>query len=203
MDKTATRKQSGFTLIELMIGMAVGLIVLSGALYLYLQIFRASQTTLASTQLNRELGILVDTMSGEIRRHGYFATSGANPYQASSSAGISISGSCILYGYDVNADGVQNDNEFRGFKFDLQKLWFARTATAACDSATGWEEFSSTDSILVESLLFNLNIDAHTTGSSTSYTRKVEMTVTAKDHKGITSGTKSVSILIPNNVVVN
>ena len=203
MDKTATRKQSGFTLIELMIGMAVGLIVLSGALYLYLQIFRASQTTLASTQLNRELGILVDTMSGEIRRHGYFATSGVNPYQASSSAGISISGSCILYGYDVNADGIQDDNEFRGFRLDGQKLWSARTASAACDSTSGWEEFSSTDSILMESLLFNLNIDAHTTGTSTSYTRKVEMTVTAKDHKGITSGTKSVSILIPNNVVEN
>ena len=203
MYKSVSRMQNGFTLIELMIGMAVGLIVLSGALFLYLKIYTVSQSTLASTQLNRELGILVDTMSGEIRRHGYFANSGANPYQASSTAGISISGSCILYGYDVNADGVQNDNEFRGFKLDLQKLWFARTATAACASTTGWEEFSSTNSVLVESLLFNLNIDAHTTGSTTSYTRKVDMTVTAKDHKGITSGTKSVSILIPNNVVEN
>lgn len=203
MDKTATRKQSGFTLIELMIGMAVGLIVLSGALFLYLQIFRVSQTTLASTQLNRELGILVDTMSGEIRRHGYFANSGANPYQASSSAGISISGSCILYGYDVNADGIQDDNEYRGFRLDGQKLWFANSSSATCSDIADWEELSSTDTVSIESLIFNLEIDAHSTGSSTSYTRKVEMTVTANDHKGITSSTKSVSIFIPNNVVEN
>ena len=80
------RNQAVYTLIELMIGMAVGLIVLSGALFLYLQIFNVSKTTLASTQLNRELSILLDTMSGEIRRHGYSAQISNSYYQTTSSA---------------------------------------------------------------------------------------------------------------------
>ena len=203
MIKGMRHNQAGYTLIELMIGMAVGLIVLSGALFLYLQIFNVSKTTLASTQLNRELSILLDTMSGEIRRHGYSASSTGAPYQASSSAGLSVAGSCILYGYDVDADGTQNDNENRGFMLNAGKVLFAQTTSAACGSSANWSELTSLDAVSVSDLSFTLNIDSATTGSTTSYTRKVGISITASDPDNLVSSSKNVTVLIPNNVVEN
>lgn len=195
--------QSGYTLIELMIGMAVGLIVLSGALFLYLQIFNVSKTTLASTQLNRELSILLDTMSGEIRRHGYSASSNGGPYQASSSAGLSISGSCILYGYDVNADGNQDDNEYRGFMLNAGKVLIAHTASANCGTTANWSDLSSLETVSVSTLSFALDIDSVTTGTTTAYTRTVDISINASDPDGLVSSSKNVTVLIPNNVVEN
>lgn len=203
MSRSARHNQAGYTLIELMIGMAVGLIVLSGALFLYLQIFNVSKTTLASTQLNRELSILLDTMSGEIRRHGYSASSTGGPYQASSSAGLSVSGSCILYGYDVDADGSQDDNEYRGFMLNAGKILIAQTASATCASPTNWSDLTSLDAVFVSALSFMLNIDSANTGNTTSYTRTVDISISASDPDGLVSSSKNVTVLIPNNVVAN
>ena len=203
MSRVRMKFQSGYTLIELMIGMAVGLLVLSGALFLYLQIFNVSKTTLASTQLNRELSILLDTMSGEIRRHGYSASATGEPYQASSSARLSISGSCILYGYDVNADGGQDDNEHRGFMLNAGKVLFAHTASAACGSTVSWSDLTSLDTVSVSALSFSLDIDSVTTGSTTSYTRTVDISISASDPDSLVSSYKNVTVLIPNNVVEN
>lgn len=203
MIREIRNNQTGYTLIELMIGMAVGLIVLSGALFLYLQIFNVSKATLASTQLNRELSILLDTMSGEIRRHGYSASSTGGPYQASSSAGLSVAGSCILYGYDVDADGTQDDNESRGFMLAAGKVLFAKTASAACGSTANWIDLTSLDAVSVSDLNFSLNIDSATTGSTTSYTRTVGISITASDPNGSVTSSKDVTVLIPNNVVEN
>lgn len=203
MGSTMRRNQAGYTLIELMIGTAVSLIVLSGALFLYLQIFNVSKTTLASTQLNRELSILLDTMSGEIRRHGYSASSNGGPYQASSSAGLSVSESCILYGYDVDEDGSQDDNENRGFMLNTGKVLFAQSASASCDSSANWSDLTNSDAVSVSALSFTLSMDSATTGSTTSYTRTIDISITASDSDDLVSSSKNVTVLIPNNVVEN
>ncbi|NRP09312.1 MULTISPECIES: type II secretion system protein J [unclassified Marinobacterium] len=201
-------KQKGYTLIELMIGMAVGLIVLSGALFLYLQIFNVSKTTLASTQLNRELSILIDTMSGEIRRHGYSALGSNSYYQTnSSSLEVNMSGDCILYGYDVNS----NDNEVsdvssdqKGFRLDSGVIHTKADESANCDPVfdkTHWTAITDESVMDISDLTIALNTVSTANGSVTVYSRSVDLSITASHATESLSSTKSVSVLIPNNYV--
>lgn len=206
------KSQTGYTLIELMIGIVIGLIVLSGALYVYLQIFKASQSVMASTKLNREFGVLVDTVSGEIRRHGYSAASGGGAYQASSLAGLSIvstaSASCLFYGYDVednDVDTVRDSVDLRGFAYDGNSVFFATDEDSVCDPTddTVWDPITDPSSILITEFDVLIPMPAtSSTGSRTVYTRRVELSISGSDPKSEFRTSKDVSILIPNNVLV-
>ena len=198
--------QSGYTLIELMIGMAVGLIVLSGALFLYLQIFNVSKTTLASTQLNRELSILLDTMSGEIRRHGYSAQGSNSYYQTTNSAlDVNVSGDCILYGYDFNSDDADSSADSidqKGFRLDSGVIHTKANKLVDCDSdITVWDAFTDESVLEISDLMITLNTVSTANGSVTVYSRSVDISVTASHATESLSSTKSVSVLIPNNYV--
>jgi hypothetical protein len=59
------------------------------------------------------------------------------------------------------------------------------------------------DAVSVSALSFSLDIDSVTTGSTTSYTRTVDISITALDPDGLASSNKNVTVLIPNNVVEN
>ncbi|NRP15273.1 PilW family protein [Marinobacterium sp. xm-a-152] len=208
MSRLRMKFQSGYTLIELMIGMAVGLIVLSGALFLYLQIFNVSKTTLASTQLNRELSILLDTMSGEIRRHGYSAQGSNSYYQTTSSAlDVNVSGDCILYGYDVNSDDETNVSsdpkvlpDQKGFKLLDNVIYTKSGSLDGCDDSD-WTAFTDKTVMNISDLTFTLNTVSTANGSVTVYSRSVDISIAASHATESISSTKSVSVLIPNNYV--
>ncbi|NRP58502.1 PilW family protein [Marinobacterium sp. xm-d-564] len=200
--------QKGYTLIELMIGMVVGLIVLSGALFLYLQVVTVAETTLAATRLNRELGILVDSISGEIRRHGYSSAGSASFYQTSSTAGLSVSGDkqCILYAYDGGDDDSGSDEvegDRKGFRKVDNAIYVKTNSVGDCNDppdSVNWESFSNPDAVSIAGMRVNLSVSSATDGV-TIYTRTVELTVSAADPSGQVSSSKTVSILIPNNVL--
>ena len=62
--------QSGVSLVELMIGSAVGLIVIAAVLATYAVIARSGSETMASAKLNAELRAAMDMMVRDIRRAG-------------------------------------------------------------------------------------------------------------------------------------
>lgn len=109
-------KQHGFSLTELMIGSAVGLLVIAGAAQLYLLNLRATSDNLRISRLNQELRATLDLLHNDLRRAGYWALEpdsgdpADNPFQ---SAGNRVrlghvtgeaDDSCILYSYDLNSD---------------------------------------------------------------------------------------------------
>lgn len=79
------RRQYGVTLIGLMIGLAVGLLVLSATLQAYLMISEGARDTLREARLDQELRAALDVMRLDIRRAGYWADPNpdplANPFQ--------------------------------------------------------------------------------------------------------------------------
>lgn len=117
--RAAPRRQSGLTLIELLIGMTVGVLVLGGASAVYLLTVRGAAETLHGTRLNQELRAVMEIMQLDIRRAGYWAFPEAadpaqNPFQAQL-GGIQndlrtgqVTGettdSCLTYSYDLNAN---------------------------------------------------------------------------------------------------
>lgn len=109
-------RQAGFSLTELMVGTAVGLIVIAGALQLYVTSVCANADSLRLTRLNQELRAITDLIRNELRRSGYWAGEpGAehpldNPFQSSlndirvGEAAGEAARSCVLYSYDLNGD---------------------------------------------------------------------------------------------------
>nr|WP_200374282.1 hypothetical protein [Thiocystis violacea] len=66
------RRQSGVTLTGLMVGLAVGTLVLSASLQTYLMISEGARDTLMNARLDQELRAALDLMRTDIRRAGYW-----------------------------------------------------------------------------------------------------------------------------------
>ena len=125
------RRGTGFTLIELMIGLVIGLLVTSGVLSVYISTIKSSSSTIKSSRLNQEMATLMNIMANDIRRAGYWdggvaSTPTANPFSqtdtttpanstalevhayasgAYANAGVQGNGDCVVYAYDRDADG--------------------------------------------------------------------------------------------------
>lgn len=65
-------RQSGVTLIGLMIGVAVGILVLAATLSLYLMIAKGARENIRQARLNQELRAALEVMQQDIRRAGYW-----------------------------------------------------------------------------------------------------------------------------------
>lgn len=110
-------KQRGFSLTELMIGSTVGLMVIAGAVQMYLLNLRAATDNLRLSRLNQELRATLDLLHNDLRRAGYWSFAPGldapadNPFQSDANrlrldhAPGENDASCILYSYDANADG--------------------------------------------------------------------------------------------------
>lgn len=129
IQKRALNSTRGFSLIELMVAMVVGLFVAAIVATMYVSIIRANSTTVQFSRLNMDMQAAFDLISRDIQRAGY--ASGAeqalardslgNPTSAAASnavhtamfsavdsggAALDLTSTCILLRYDANGDGV-------------------------------------------------------------------------------------------------
>lgn len=70
--------QGGMTLIELMIGMTVGLIVVGMVTGIYISALGTSSDTLKASRLNQEMSAILNIMVNDIRRAGYANVDGVD-----------------------------------------------------------------------------------------------------------------------------
>lgn len=63
--------QCGMTIIELMVGLTVGLIVVGMVVSVYITSLGTSSDTLKSSRLNQEMSAIINIMANDIRRAGY------------------------------------------------------------------------------------------------------------------------------------
>lgn len=98
----------GFTLIEMMVALVVGLIVVLAATGFVVSVAKANSENIQVTRLTQELRSLSEVMARELRRARYVA----DPVGLIASSGvnnrdditISGSGTCIIFGYDEPPD---------------------------------------------------------------------------------------------------
>lgn len=120
------RLQSGVTLVELMVGVAIGLVVLLGMSSVYVNTTLGSRTTTSANQMNQDLRAMMDIMVNDLRRAGYWGAStfgSVNPFLlATTMPQISTLGTdrdCIVYSYDATyataTPGVTPGVDFFGF----------------------------------------------------------------------------------------
>src|SRR5664279_3838021 len=86
--KAITNKQRGFTLIELMISIVIGLIILAAVLGMFVSMIKSDSDNLKAIRLNHELRAAMSLITRDIRRagvDGLSATRGTGPYPFSTS----------------------------------------------------------------------------------------------------------------------
>lgn len=155
-------KQSGFTLIEIMIALLLGVIVLAATISMYTTTVGSSANTIKSTRLSHDLEAAMTLMINDIKRAGYWggatvtADSRNNVFTAATTNIRIPVNTCILYSYDADDDGTVDDNEYYGFKFEENTLKMRKTGTttADCDDGT-WEEFIEGSQLAITALTFS------------------------------------------------
>ena len=122
------KKQSGLTLIELMVGIVIGLIVVAGGISFYVATIKGSTSTHRITHLTQESGAIMQLITNDIRRAGYgippphvianFSVFDGNVLKTNIAVPLSGNTDCVLYVYDANDDGdiSDADDEHHGFK---------------------------------------------------------------------------------------
>lgn len=157
-------KSGGFTLIELMIAMVLGLIVIGAVLALSLSLMRANNQTIAGTRLTQELRAVAGLMASDLRRAGgvvdplIVATANngnpLNPFAAISTA----TAGCIQYGY-AGAEG----GNFRAINFRQGAVFMA---AGAADPGCGGGTQLSSPQVTITGLAFERQSPCGTTNAT-------------------------------------
>lgn len=174
-----------------MVGSAVGLLVIAGALQLYLLNLRATNDNLRVSRLNQEARATLDLVRNDVRRAGYWMfepgtdSPADNPFQSIDNdihlgrAVGEADRSCILYSYDLNGDsyvGVgpsgpsgpsvsTDDLEQFGMRLRNGQVQL-RTGGSAFNCTSGsWQAVTDPDTEITR-LQFELIEDCHNLGDS-------------------------------------
>lgn len=157
MKKRLGYAQQGFTLIELMIGLLIGLIVLSGALYAFIITVKSSRDVLFSARLNQDLASAMAVIVGDVRRSGHWvqAASNSSPYSEIGEDFNVVSDNCVLYNYDEDGNSSLETDEYRGVRLSNSTLEFKISGTDMNDCSTGlWDAITDTNFMSVTSATF-------------------------------------------------
>ena len=117
---TASRPARGLSLVELMVGIAVGLIVVAGASFVAVNQIGDNRRLTLETQVQQDLRAAADMIARDLRRAGYWGSSqqglwqGSNPAAASNPyAAASAAAGQIEFSFARDADSAAI-----GFKLD-------------------------------------------------------------------------------------
>lgn len=222
------KKQTGFTLIEIMIAMVLGLIVLSATIGIYVSTVKGSTDTVNSARLNHDLESVMSLMVNDIRRAGYWggaiagADSTANPFTSETTNVTNIqlrnlaapttalaagaAGNCILYTYDADGDSVVDANEYYGFRLNGSTINMRLTGTAAapasCTNGDDWEENIAGDQITITALTFSTAYKCLNVTTAISYnTPCAEVTAANLAAGAKASESRSITIVLTGRLV--
>lgn len=153
------KKQTGFTLPELMISLLLGLIVVGATITIYISTIRGSADTIRSARLNHDMDSLMTLMVNDIKRAGYWggAINGVdvrtNPFTSDANNIQIIDDDCIVYSYDTpnlpdfpNGNSAVDNNEMFGFRLNNDgsvSMRLSGTTLASCTDANGtWQRMT-------------------------------------------------------------
>lgn len=169
-------KQVGVSLIELLIGIFIGLIVLSGMIYFLSRIASYSTKNLKTVRLEYEIQTALDLMADDIRRAGFSANNSGvmssgvnnNPFMITGTSDLVVpTSNCILFTYDLNKDGslpalgsLPSDERF-GYRLSAGAIQTRATTDSVFGCTTGnWENLTDPDLLTITNLVFTLTSNA-------------------------------------------
>lgn len=170
MQLSTKNHQIGVSLLELMVGIAVGLLVIASSLVIYLNGSRGSAESIRANRFNQDLRDVMSVMVNDIRRAGFSADTSAgtaNIFTAPTTT-IAINGSCLLYSYDALYEGgtpggpTPDPVDVFGFRRNGNTLQMLNSAagltttdTTACANANAWIDLTDPNEIQIQALTFS------------------------------------------------
>lgn len=145
---------AGFSFLELIVGMALGLLLMTGMVTMVTQVLASQTRTLQLAQAQEEASIALTFMVQELRRAGYWAhaaqrSSEPTPFELPTKGPIH----CVLFSYDANGNGLHDGNaELFGFR--LHQYQIQRRQRGANCAQSGWESMTHSAHLRVLTLIF-------------------------------------------------
>lgn len=131
------KQHSGFSLVELMVALAAGLVISGAAVAFLLSSFKSNGEYVQSTRLTQELRNSLDVVTRDLRRAGYdddalkyLSNSTISPFSKMRLVNPGAANSCIIYAYD-RAGGVAGE-----VNTDIGEVRAMRRVTADVDGRT-------------------------------------------------------------------
>ncbi|QLG87328.1 prepilin-type N-terminal cleavage/methylation domain-containing protein [Chitinibacter bivalviorum] len=134
------KNQGGFTLVEILVSLALGLLIIGGAFTFFLGNLKTSSNMLSQSKLQQEIKSTADFIQRDLRRAGYkpygSAATVSNIYTGKTNGTLSKE-NCVLYSY-IDERGLLRVG---GFLLDNNRLYMytnKSTAITTCpaDAAT-------------------------------------------------------------------
>ena len=152
----AARRMRGESLIGLLIGLALGLGVLTGGISLWMVTLKAQRNALQESRMHQDLRAAMDWMAQEIRQAQYVRNAWAMRTTADCSDAFcgtpedfNVTDSQIEFSWDRDNNGSKDNNECNGFQLRTFEL---RTKTS-CASGQ-WQVVTNAEHIKITSLKF-------------------------------------------------
>lgn len=177
-------RSSGFTLIELMVALVLGLVVVGGVMAVFINTYQANAQNIKAVRLNEEMRAIVSMMSRDIRRAGekpfnwtstspaWYAT--ANPFSTVNAWVVSnMSGapanSCIRLAYSASVTGSVDTNRF-GYRLNPNngsvQAYNHQAGQWSCNStnSAAWQPITDPAIAWIQSLSFTVTTEPGVTG---------------------------------------
>lgn len=145
----------GYSLIELLISMSLGIVVMTQVFNLSTAKIAAQQKHIADTRLQQELRAMTALLENDLQRAGYW--NATSHFANSPHNFFYIQQDCVIFSYDQNQDGslAQQSNEKIAYRFNADKLQTRKDANNCNDGR--WESINDPEVVKLES--FTIEID--------------------------------------------
>jgi len=174
----STRNQQGITLVELMVGLVVGLIVIGGSLAIFLSTLQNSNHTLKMSKLNQDLTSVMQLMVNEIRRAGYSPDATVN-------LNFDTASNCFLYTYwDLNAGTPALKT--KGFKL-VGSVLKMKNNPSSCASVTSGDDLTDSNAMTISTFAID-------TTNYRCINVQTDIEMASCSTAGMTSGDKYITI---------
>ncbi|MFZ5490950.1 MAG: PilW family protein [Pseudomonadota bacterium] len=176
----AEARNRGFTLIELMVALVLGLVVVGGVMGVFMSTYQANAQNIKAVRLNEEMRAVMSLVTRDIRRAGArdlawqpSLLGTPNPFSnnvnwvLSRYDGTVPVNSCAMFAYDTDGNDAVDTADRRGFRLRkegaLQSVQMRRNG-AACNVSAGWEKITDENVMNVLNLNFTTTLEPGVSG---------------------------------------
>jgi prepilin peptidase dependent protein B len=154
------RPQQGLSLVELLVGIAIGLLVTAGLVKAFAGHAAHTQRMLQEARVEQDLRSAVDVIVRDVRRAGYWDQAARPPEAAASNPFEPIDlpdTDDIRYAYSQDGDAEVDSDERHGFRLQGQTL-------RGLDGGSGWQPLTDPSVVRVTALSIDLESRAEPLG---------------------------------------
>lgn len=182
-----TNKQSGFTIVELMIAMVMSTLLIAGLISFFSSTVGSTSTTTGNIQMSQDFQTAMSFISDEVRNTGYWKNSissdaTTNPFGLRYPDADNTSSNCIVYSFDADpVNGSIDNSEKRAIRLNTTTNaieYLENTTDTSCPDAdwTDAEQLTDKNKIKVTALTFTLEETCYNSTDQATYDCTVSQT---------------------------